>query len=345
MSHKKFWGRDMDEALRAVRNTLGDDALIVETKSVSRDRGGGVEITALADGPITEDEPDRDGSPVPRERPHPVDEICREVASLKSLLGWLAPKLNHEDKIIQALVDHGVRPEILARLCEAMERAGPGDERERWYQAIAKLVTSGGEIRADGERMALIGPAGVGKTQTLIKLTIFETQRRACRPGWINLDNRRLVPGDPLAVYAGILGARYERAAGRKELKQALERLADCDLVLIDTPGVNPREPQSVRELAKLFQGLTDLRRALVLSAATHDRDLADWVTAFGGFGLHSLIFSKLDESRYLGPLFNTTLSSGLPVAYLTLGQNLAGDLEIARPEIFASLLFTGNET
>jgi flagellar biosynthesis GTPase FlhF len=52
-----------------------------------------------------------------------------------------------------------------------------------------------------------------------------------------------------------------------------------------------------------------------------------------------------LDESRYFGPLVNTILRSGLPVSYITLGQNFAGDFEVAKPEIFASLLLTGGES
>lgn len=343
MNHRKFWGRDMGEALRAVRSTLGDDALIMEAKNLPRDLGGGVEITALADGPVAEEEPVRQVATAVEA--HPTDDLRRQVASLKAMLAWLAPKLNHEDKIVRALLDHGVQPELIAKLSEAAASGESGGERERWYRAVAELVATGGEIRAEHERMALIGPAGVGKTQTLIKLTIFETQRRACRIGWINLDRRRLAAEDSLAVYAAILGVGYEQAAGRKELKEALERLADCDLVLIDTPGVNPRDQESVKELAKAFQNLTDLRRVLVLSAATHERDLGEWVATFGQIGLDALIFSKLDECRYFGPLFNTALSTGVPVAYLTLGQNLAGDLEIARPEIFASLLLAGNHT
>jgi flagellar biosynthesis protein FlhF len=334
----------MGEALRAVRGSLGADALIMETKNVPGDLGGGVEITALADGPVAEEEPRAEIAVASHAQAQPMDELWREVASLKSMLVWLAPKLNHQDKIVQALVAHGVPPEIIGKLSEAMQRAG-GDERERWYKAIAAVAATGAEIRPDRERLALIGPAGVGKTQTLIKLTIFETQRRARRAGWINLDSRRLTAGDPLAVYAGILGARYERAANRKELKEALERLADCDLVLIDTPGVNPRDPESVKELAKVFQNLTDVRRALVLSAATNDRDLTEWVATFAHAGVHGLIFSKLDECRYFGPLLNATVTGGVPVAYLTFGQNLVGDLEIARAEIFASLLITGNLT
>ena len=32
MRHKRFWGKDMNEALRAVRSALGADALIGEAK-------------------------------------------------------------------------------------------------------------------------------------------------------------------------------------------------------------------------------------------------------------------------------------------------------------------------
>jgi flagellar biosynthesis GTPase FlhF len=56
MNPRRFWGRDMGEALRAVRASLGADALISDTRNVSKDQGGGVEITALADGPVAPDD-------------------------------------------------------------------------------------------------------------------------------------------------------------------------------------------------------------------------------------------------------------------------------------------------
>jgi flagellar biosynthesis GTPase FlhF len=51
-----------------------------------------------------------------------------------------------------------------------------------------------------------------------------------------------------------------------------------------------------------------------------------------------------MDECRYLGPVFNAALGSGVPLSYMSLGQNFAGDLEIARAEVFASLLLTGDD-
>jgi flagellar biosynthesis protein FlhF len=336
----------MAEALRAVRSSLGSDALILETKSRSTESGGGVEITALAEEAGLEESGREERESASRQQPqaNPMDEIRQELLALKSMLGWLAPGLNHQDKVIKALATHGLAPEIVIQLSEAIKCSAGDSDREQWHRAISGMIPSGGQIRIERDRVALIGPAGVGKTSTLIKLTVFETQRRECRVGWINADGRHLAAGDSLAVYASILNARYEKAGNKKELKQALDHLSDCDLILIDTPGVNPRDAEAVQNLAKMFSGLANLRRTLLLNAATHGRDMAEWMTMYGKVGVNSLLFTKLDECRYFGPLINTVLRSGVPVSYITLGQNFAGDLEIAKPEVFASLLLMGVE-
>ncbi len=332
----------MGDALRAVRSSLGSDALILETKNHPEELGGGVEITAFAENTAGKRTgiPERESVAGPRALA--VDELRQELGALKSMLGWLAPGLTHQDGIVKTLMTHGLATEMIAKLSDEMKRSPGGDDRERWYAAIRRWVPCGGQIRSECDRLALVGPAGVGKTATLIKLTVFETQRRECRVGWINTDDRRLAVGESLGVYAGILGVRYETAANKKELQRAFDHLSDCDLVLVDTAGVNPRDDQGVHDLAKFLHGFPDLRRALLLSAATHDRDMAEWVKLYGKVGLDTLLFTKLDECRYFGPLINTTLSSGVPVSYITLGQNFAGDVEIAKPEVFASLLLTG---
>jgi flagellar biosynthesis protein FlhF len=335
----------MNEALRAVRSSLGSDALILETKNRSRDLGGGVEITALAEEAALDQAGTTETETAIRHQANPMNELREELVALKSMLSWLAPGLNHQDKIIKDLSNQGLATEIIAQLSDTVKSSAGKDAREHWHRAISGMVPSGGQIRGEHDRITLIGPAGVGKTATLIKITVFETQRRECRVGWINTDNRRLAAQDSLAVYASILNVGYEKAENKKELKQALEHLSDCDLILVDTPGVNPRDTVSVQNLAKMFSGLPELRRMLLLNAASHGRDMAEWVTLYGKVGLNALLFTKLDECRYFGPLINTILGSGVPVSYITLGQNFAGDLEIAKPEIFASLLLTGVES
>lgn len=331
----------MNEALRAVKGSLGSDALILETRNRSSELGGGIEITAIADNPTIEPATAGEIETAAGER-DPVDQLREELVALKSMLGWLAPGLNHQDKIINALTSHGVAPEIISRFADAIKGSVGTHERAHWHRAISAAVPSGGQIRAERDRIALIGPAGVGKTTTLIKMTVFETQRRQCRVAWINTENRGLATRDSLAVYASILNVRYEKAENKRELKRAFEQLSDCDVILVDSPGVNPRDGVAVQNLAKMFSGFPDFRRILLLNAATHGRDMVEWTTLYQKIGLNALLFTKLDECRYFGPLINATLKCGLPISYVTLGQNFSGDLEIAKPEIFASLLLTG---
>lgn len=342
MNPRRFWGRDMSEALRAVRQSLGPDALLMETKNLSKDVGGGIEITA-----VSEELPQDDSDDPRAERPdiHPTDtveEIRAELAALKSMLGWLAPGLKPADEISPTLIKHGFAPEIIAALTEAMQKSRGSSARERLEKGLAALLPDVARLRTSGERLALIGPAGVGKTTSIIKLTIYETQRRECKVGWVSTDQRRLATGDVLAVYAGILAVRYETATDRGELKKAFDRLSACDLVLVDTAGVNPRDRKGMKDLSKLLHGFPDLRRALLMSAATNRAEMAEHLARYRKDGLHALIFTKLDECRYFGAAVSTALSSGVPLSYLASGQNFVGDLEIAEPAILASLIFPG---
>jgi flagellar biosynthesis protein FlhF len=362
MNPRRFWGKDMSAALNALRGSLGSDALIVETRAVADQHGGGIEILALSETPSAEDQhmpasspalrPDvfvsRDsGAPLaPGQTLAPVGaEMREELAALRSMLSWLAPGLNHQNRILKSLVAQGLSPAVMALLSEAIHDSAGSDEREKTYRALIRLIPTGGQIPDAVDRLALIGPTGVGKSSSLIKLTVFESQRLQRRVGWLNLDHRRIASGDPLALYATILGARYETATDLREARQAWERLADCDLILVDTPGVAPRDEQAMRVLQRTLQSMSGLRRALLLTASTNGGDMAGWVAGYQRLEFSSLFFTKLDECRHFGPLINTALGSGYPLSYITLGQNLAGDLESAKAEVLTSLLLSRGDS
>ena len=55
-----------------------------------------------------------------------------------------------------------------------------------------------------------------------------------------------------------------------------------------------------------------------------------------------SLIFSKLDETTQYGSVFNVLHQTGLPLSYLTTGQRVPEDLEVATPSLLADLLLDG---
>ncbi|MGH7929472.1 MAG: hypothetical protein ACREQV_16915 [Candidatus Binatia bacterium] len=361
MKPSRFWGKDMASALRAVRGSLGPDALILATHAVTDGNGGGIEIlassetaqaekhelpvAALATRPDVLSLSEADPASGPSETMRSASgDMHEDLATLRSMLSWLAPGLNHKNRILKSLVAQGLNPEVMARLNEAIYEADGADEREKTYHALIHLIPTGGQIPDDIDRLALIGPTGVGKSSSIIKLTVFEGQRLQRRVGWLNLDHRRIASGDPLALYATILGARYETASNAREAKRAWDRLADCDLILVDTPGIAPRDEKAIRQLHRVLQHMPGLRRALLLNASTNGADMADWLTGYKLLEFGSLFFTKLDECRHFGPLINTALDSGYPLSYVTLGQNMAGDLEVAKAEVLTSLLLSGSD-
>ena len=58
-----------------------------------------------------------------------------------------------------------------------------------------------------------------------------------------------------------------------------------------------------------------------------------------GSMPLDSIIFTKLDESSSYGSIFNHAIRFKKPVSYLTTGQNVPEDIELATKERLVDLL------
>lgn len=376
METREFWGRDMGEALQAVRASLGEDVLILETLSVpaenSKDGGERVKIIAV------QEKPAQGGTPTPpllrekgtlsamREEPkrggtlpassqekrtvmltrkemeaEEVGAVSRQLADLKAMLCWLVPGMKNSG-VVAELATQGVPPDLMVRLLQEAEAAEGTDEREKLRRTLTRLLPTGGDVEvSSGQRvcLALLGPPGTGKTSTLVKLTVRLTRGGPRRVGWVSLDNRRVTGAEELMAYAGILGVPCEVAEGQDGLTQALDRLSTCELVLVDTAGMSARDREGIKELAGLLHDIPHLRRTLVLSATTNGHDMKVWSDRYGRVGFDSLLFTMVDECGHFGPLVSTALTCGQPLSYLATGQRVTHDLEVARPETLARLL------
>ena len=70
----------------------------------------------------------------------------------------------------------------------------------------------------------------------------------------------------------------------------------------------------------------------LVLSCAVGRRRLAVGTERFAAVGANRLILTKLDEAQGLGTLLPLLRTSRLPLSYVTDGQNVPDDIEVADP-------------
>ncbi|MEK7773403.1 MAG: hypothetical protein AAB307_03570, partial [Deltaproteobacteria bacterium] len=181
--------------------------------------------------------------------------------------------------------------------------------------------------------VAFIGPPGVGKTTTIAKLAAIYSLKKKKSIALLTMDTYRIAAAEQIRVYGKIIGVPVEVARNAVELSSFIALHRDKDLILIDTAGRTRKNGSHIRELSEMARICPDIRFNLVLSSQARDRWLYETVKGFSVVPVDSLTFTKLDEADVYGPILNTMMLSRKPLAYLTTGQRVPEDIELATKE------------
>jgi flagellar biosynthesis GTPase FlhF len=190
---------------------------------------------------------------------------------------------------------------------------------------------------ADGESVksgfqAFVGPAGGGKTTTLVKLMTLQVKKFGPdSTAIIGCDNYRAGAMQQLGKIAKLLGVPFLRVGVDYSLEEAVAKTAKRQFVAIDMPGLGLNDPDLLFELDKLEQVNADISRLLVLPAYLQ-ADVMDLVLErYSGSAVSTrLVLSRLDECCTLGPALSLVIKSGIPVAYTTDGPHIPEDVQVA---------------
>ena len=367
MKLKTYVARDPQEALAQVKKDLGPEAVILSTQSrryptsEARLPGRRVEVTAAANQAIALDS-FADFQPWaldPATSRLPAIDLREELEEMKALLKqwlgeygpppWLAP---YQDLtlLFHALARAGVHDQIVRRWLEKVRTSltngkdGSTKNLKEWslrqlMQEVELLDPWRFPSQKGPRTWTFLGSTGVGKTTTIAKLAIQAAFMRKIRVGLISLDNVRLGGQEHLAAYARISGLPLVTAQTRAELAEALEKMVNLDLILIDTPGRNPCDPGLSLELQQLFGEMSGLKHHLVVSTTATEGNLADAFQGFSVMPLASCIVTKVDEGRDIVGVFNQLCKRRVALSYVTKGQRVPEDLELATPRLLAGLL------
>jgi flagellar biosynthesis protein FlhF len=190
--------------------------------------------------------------------------------------------------------------------------------------------------------VALIGPTGVGKTTTIAKLAANFRLRDRQRVGLITVDTYRIAAVEQLRTYADIIDLPMEVVATQREMREALCRLSEMDLILMDTAGRSPRDEVRIQELKMMLQEAKPDEVHLVLSSTIGAQSLVKTTRKFGEVGATALLLTKLDEATGLGNLIPLLRESELPLSYLTNGQSVPDDIQTTDPSMLTEWILTG---
>lgn len=200
-------------------------------------------------------------------------------------------------------------------------------------------------LPARGERgeqrpfvLALVGPTGAGKTTTTAKLAVHAGVFGGRRVGVVTLDTFRVGALEQLHTYAEIAGFPAEVVYGDDELSGALRRLAHCDVIVVDTPGRSPRQGVARAEWRLLLDRLKPDEVHLVLPAGIRPDIALALRDSYDRCYLTHALLTKLDEVPGECGVADLAAALGLPMRWVTDGQQIPADFYAAAPRVLQSL-------
>ncbi len=254
----------------------------------------------------------------------------------------------------QALTEQGLDSEMIRDLLRrASESLNPKVfyDESRLRQALGKQLETYLRIlrierwQAGKARTArvlfVIGQSGAGKTSFCAKLTAHLQQSEGRHVAWVCADTIRTGAIAQTRAYAEVLGIEPHFAYTASDLHQILSELEKADLILVDTPARNPYNSQEIIELGELLTVAPQKVTFLVLPASAKEADLQQAVAAFSPLGINAFVFSKLDETRQYGSLFNIVWKSKIPIAYLCDGNQILDHLHPAEASYLSNLILS----
>ena len=220
---------------------------------------------------------------------------------------------------------------------ELLDMVGEINEpRQAWRMLLAHLarmiVTPDVEPLEEGGVIAMVGPAGMGKTTTLAKLAArYVLKYGAQNIALVSMDSFRIGAQEQLKTLGRILNVPVTHVDPGQSLAQALEPLLRKRVVLIDTAGLQASDPALRLQLESLAGRGIKARNYLVLATTSQKQVLTAAYHSYKRCGLAGCILTKLDESASLGEVLSLAISHELPVAYLTDGPRIPDDLHLPR--------------
>jgi flagellar biosynthesis protein FlhF len=286
------------------------------------------------------------------------DEVQGQLTSLQMMLKELCrqTRRGHERDLPEALfrlftdlIEADLSEEAARDLVERVHIEAPDAELsdpllvkarvvrmiEADLQAVGPIAVTPGRRRL----AALVGPTGVGKTTTIAKLAADYRLKQKRNVGLITVDTYRIAAVEQLRTYAEIIDLPMHVVSTPREMREAVKRLGGADLILMDTAGRSPKDEIKIRELKAFLTEAAADEVHLVLSSVASARTLQQTAERFAAVGATALVLTKLDEASSLGNLLPALRSSRLPLSYLTNGQNVPDDIEIAKVDRVARLI------
>lgn len=313
MKIKKFTASDMSLLLNRVKEELGDEAVIISTSMLS---DGRTELIAALDA-FDDDWGGEDGL---RE-----NVLSYNDSFLRECIAFHQPSARAQAAILAS--------------CRqvAAERKHTAD-REILTQAFDRLFRYGDFFDLSCPVKMFMGAHGSGKTTALVKAAVM-ARLRGIPVCIVGTDTVRAGADGQLRAFADILEAEYHQIRDRDVLfDKILAAQSNDKLVLIDTAGVNPFQPEDVARL-RAVSDVVSCDKVMMLDAGWNAEDAVESADVFAGLGAEWVFPSKMDAGRRIGAVLSVAALCGLRLGYAGVGSGMSNGLAAVSSRALTALI------
>jgi len=368
---KKFTAPTVKEAIQLAKEHFGDDAIILQTKKSDKESGepGMFELTAMSD----DNSPSVPAKPAerkpakmfytpadlkPPQKSTPVKsetELMAELNQLKETLKDMSHYIRYSKMLLlpetlrflveEKGVDEDLASELVYKVSHKLDKSETDDQlriKQELQIEIGKYFNTFNSTALPPNKpklICLVGPTGVGKTTSIIKLATNPDYFGKQRVGLITIDTYRVAAAAQLKTFAALAKLPLEIVYEPAEFKQAVDKFKNQQVILVDTAGRSPLDSGHLEDLKRFLSLEMFDEIHLVLPASMRPDILVDSAKNFSTLPVNRLIISKIDETTRLGNILNVGKKIDLPISFFTNGQRVPDDIFLADKNQIANMI------
>ncbi len=328
MKVQRFRAQSSVEALAKVKETLGEEAVILSTRRVKEGSKWLYEITAAVDF-------DPPVEPRPREIEN-FSTLLKELETIKILLERLNGSLKPKTSFFYHLLSQEI-PQAALLLFGSNGDLTP----ENFLKTLSKKVAQKVRFVELPQIQFFVGQGGVGKTSSAVKLAarlLYQGYRVAI----LSLDTVRVGAREQIDRFAALLEIPLQLVRHDQDFAQKIRDWSDYDYLLVDTPALGAFF--SVSRLSRLLQEVPEAGVHLVVPATEAPSGVLALLEKFRGQDLFSIILTHSESLALGGPLFWTLLPQVPPISFISTGERVPEDFERATSRRLLGLLLRNLE-